>query len=271
MTFIIILLALLIERFLDWSHLRLWGWLPRYQRFLQNFGSYPPSNLYAAIFMAIPLLGVVSLNHLLSGLIFNLVQLIFEILVLLYCLGPENLWGQAYLSISLLNTKDHEVPLQQVLTALHVPFSGNPQELYKNLITSFFLEAETRIFAVVFWFALLGPMGAGLYRLADLCVRKYAIFTPKMKIVLDVLDWLPVRFFAICLALGGHFSNVLRIFKQKIYLHVYQNEEFLTDCSLAALDLQPMPDNGLAGKEAIGLIDRAFIILLVFLALIVLL
>src|SRR5689334_21915619 len=127
MAFIIILVALLIERFLDWSHLRRWGWLPRYHSFLQSFRRPLPAELTLFLFIAIPLLIVGLLDVLLSGWFFGFIKLVFGILVLVYCLGPANLWGQAYLSLSLLNAKDREAQLQEVLAALHVPFSGNPQ------------------------------------------------------------------------------------------------------------------------------------------------
>ena len=36
MTFIVILIALLIERFFDWSHLRYWRWYVAYQRIIMQ-------------------------------------------------------------------------------------------------------------------------------------------------------------------------------------------------------------------------------------------
>ncbi|MCC2667377.1 MAG: hypothetical protein K0S63_1293, partial [Gammaproteobacteria bacterium] len=52
------------------------------------------------------------------------------------------------------------------------------------------------------------------------------------------------------------------------------NEQFLTECGIAALDVEEnhrLPETGLAEQEALALIDRVFVIGLLLIAIVVLL
>jgi membrane protein required for beta-lactamase induction len=79
----------------------------------------------------------------------------------------------------------------------------------------------------------------------------------------------PVRLFACLLALGGHCVQVLACWRKKAGLSLHLNEVLLTECGAAALggdDIAQAAEDGSVTKNAISLLDRSFIIMLVVIA-----
>lgn len=226
MTFIISLVALLIERFFDWSHLRQWNWMVRYQEWLHGkVGNLHP---YAVVAVdVLPLAIIVGLvNLILHSWLYGLFRLIFGVIILTYCLGPQNLWAE------------------------------------KNLSSrEMMIESNQRIFAVLFWFALLGPMGAVLY-------RAVAVNTDLMAAkVKGYLDWIPARILTFIFALGGHFVSVFNPWRKNVFKGPEANEQLLEECGIAALHSE---NTEITEKDTLALLDRVFIIALVLLAIVTL-
>ncbi|HQR60998.1 MAG TPA: regulatory signaling modulator protein AmpE [Methylophilaceae bacterium] len=80
-------------------------------------------------------------------------------------------------------------------------------------IESTLCQAHHDFIAPVFWFVLLGPAGAVLYRLAHLLRNvwgnKSGAFGDFSKRAFDWLDWLPARFTAGCFAVMGDFEDAV--------------------------------------------------------------
>jgi membrane protein required for beta-lactamase induction len=92
--------------------------------------------------------------------------------------------------------------------------------------------------------------------------------------VKELLNWLPVRLEAFLFALGGHFTAVFACWKRSLLRGPDANDQLLVECGIAALDVfesQQLPETGTIERDALALIDRALIIGLVLLAMIVLL
>lgn len=275
MIFIATLISLLIERFFHWGHLRQWHWFTRYQNWLSSkVGQLNPA-LMLAIYIGPFVLVVGILSRLMSGWMYDVFHLIFGTVILLYCLGPGNLWAQAYQCLSELNKDDPRHAPEFARTAFGIPLSENSQAFHQALLRALFVAANHRIFAVIFWFTVLGPMGAVLYRLVEMsghssnsAVAAIALKTQK------ILDWLPVRIVTFIFALTGHFSKVFARWKSGIQQGVDANDLVLIECGIAALDVvkdNRVPEDGSAEKEALLLFDRTLVLTLVILAVIVLL
>jgi membrane protein required for beta-lactamase induction len=266
MTFIEILIALLIERFFDWSHLRQWQWFPRYEQMI----SEKLSNQSASVLMAavvIPLLLAVWLVNAVAGhLLFGFVGLLFNLLVLLYCLGPRNLWADGFASINTLIHGD-SYAADNVKTSLNMSDTSYSHAQRKAFLSMIFNQANSRVFAIVFWFALLGPVGAVMYRVITLAASAAgsASLVKAARQSLDILDWLPVRLLTFLFALGGHFVQVLTIWRKNVMLGAASNEALLEECGHAALggDEQKLGQDGALERNAINLLDRSFVIMLV--------
>lgn len=273
MTFLIVLIAFLLERFFHWHHLRHWGWFTRYECLLSaRLSDWPAWLVLLAIVLPF-LLGIGVLQSLFAGLWGGSLQFILGLGILLYCLGPDNLWVQAYRCINEIN-RQAPTAMNHAQTAFGVPPTDNVQGFHRAFVRAIFIAAHQRIFAVFFWFVLLGPVGAGAYRIIE-SVSTQSISGAKIAAqIKGGLDWLPIRLATFIFALGGHFTSVFGYWKREALTGPDTNEQFLTECGMAALDVvenNQLPETGVAEQEALALIDRVFVIGLMLVAIVVLL
>jgi AmpE protein len=275
MTFIAILVALIVERFFHWGHLRHWQWFARYQRFLGTRLAGWPKYLVLSACVIPPALIVAVINCAISNWWYHLPKLIFDIVILIYCLGPKNLWVQIYSCIRSLNKDETHAAIEQVKTAFGLTSIEQPQAFHQAFTRAIFIEANQRIFAVLFWFVFLGPLGAILYRTISLCAENTTVvFADAALQAQRLLDWLPARLFTLVFALGGNFSKAFVTWKQHAADGLGSSDILLGECGIAALDVSQtelIPEDGSAENEALSMLDRVFVIGLVSLALIVLL
>lgn len=274
MAFIITLIALVIERFFDWGHIRQWRWYVRYQTKLSpRISSWPAWFALAACLLPL-VLGVALIYCVLSSWLFGLLKLFFGVFVLVYCFGPANFWAQVYACIADLHKEDPQAAMDKIQKLFGLNFPHEPQAFHRSFTAALFIEANRRIFAVLFWFLFFGPAGALLYRLVDVSRTQGMIAVPAATKLHGLLDWLPVRAFTFIFALGGHFTSVLKQWKRKAWSKSSENDVLVTDCGIAALDVmeaERLPEDGSAEREALALLDRVFVMSLVLLAFVVLL
>jgi AmpE protein len=273
MAIIIIFIALVVERFFDWSHLRRWRWFEKSLAWLGKRSTAWPVYVVFALAVLPPVLIVAALNHFLAGHLYGVLKLIFGVLVLIYCLGPMNFWAEAYACIGAVKNGDEQLAMGRAKKSFGLTVFDNPQAFHRALTNALFSEANCRVFAVLFWFLLLGPAGALLYRLVDLCCVPGLTITRFSVNFQLLLDWLPVRIFTLFFALGGHFKNVIKHWKHDALTPPKLNSTLLSESGVAALDVleaERIPEDGSAEKETIDLLDRVFVIGLVVLAIVVL-
>ncbi|MBI5461567.1 MAG: regulatory signaling modulator protein AmpE [Gammaproteobacteria bacterium] len=226
MTLIAILASLLLERLLEHiQHLR------RYERYHDYVvwmrerlrGSSWQGYLGVLALLAPPLLATVLVQTWLCGALFGLLSLLFAVAVLVFCLGPRDL-GLELAEYRAALTADNAELATRLARGL---LGGEPPEdldAQARAVTGAVLtQANVRIFCVLFWFAILGPAGAVLYRaVAELCrdpmqttaqtpVQAGDEFTWAARRIAEWLDWLPARLTAFGYALSGDFeAAVLR-------------------------------------------------------------
>lgn len=86
------------------------------------------------------------------------------------------------------------------------------EELARDAIEALLRLALTRLFGVLFWFAVLGVFGAVLYRLSQLCLRRWR-GEPDLAGILGralyFMDWLPTRVAALGFAIAGNFEDAM--------------------------------------------------------------
>lgn len=272
MTFIITLIALVIERFFDWGHVRRWRWFANYQAWLgQRFAKWPVMLVLVASLL-LPVLAVALINALLAGWLFGVLKLVFGALVVVYCLGPHNFWAEVYTCISEFRHDDQQAAMEKVQQLFHVAFPSDPQAFHRAFTNALFIEANRRVFAVLFWFICAGPSAALLYRLIE-CCKLNTRFAETANKLQRWLDWLPVRAMTLLFALGGHFVSVTKHWKQHFFAAPALNDTLLTESGVAALDIleaNRLPEDGSAEQETLALFDRVFVIALVILAIVVL-
>src|SRR5690606_15506845 len=124
----------------------------------------------ALLLLLLPVWGV---SHVLyDGGAWDLVYLLFAVLVVFFCLGPRDLATEVADYRAALDRGDEE-RARQVLTELAE--SAQPHAVAVEVVEeAVFVQATNRIFAVVLWFVVLGPVGAWLFRVNDLFRRRVA-------------------------------------------------------------------------------------------------
>lgn len=274
MVFIAVILALALERFFDWSHLRRWQWFEHYCRILSSSTDRfsPPVRL--ACWLLPPVLAIGLVEYIIGNWFYGLPRLVLNFFVLIYCFGPANFWAQLYDCMQAMAPGDAQLVEVRVKAAFPEVTAPTSQALHQTLARAIFIEGERRVFAVLFWFTILGPMGAMLYRLMVLANNKamteMAFFSAR---VLELADWLPARLLGILFALGGHFVKALQVWQKYALQSLNTSDILISETGMAALDLphnKPLPENGEVEKQAVQLFDRALIIMLGLVAFLVL-
>lgn len=218
MSFLVTVICLIAERFLlDYQHLRQTGWLESYSQWLtrQSAPEWTRRGLLGlTVLLLPPVLTIALLQQLLAASLFGLPSLLFAAGVLLFCLGPVDLDTQVDEYTQAVEAED-EATSKRVASEIvdDEPPTSEPA-FSQSVAEGILFQANQRLFGVLFWFLLLGPLGAALYRIATLLPRleqanrDIDLFL-NAKQLLFILDWLPVRLTAICYAIAGSFEDAL--------------------------------------------------------------
>ena len=123
-------------------------------------------------------------------------------------------------------------------------------------------QAYEGFFAVIFWYALAGPLPALAYRLLALLgehaegeeLRGYAV---RLR---HALDWLPARLLALSLALAGNFVSANRVLWPRLLDFPASAAQLVADAGRAASDTPP-GEGGLETLDELwSLLQRAGLI-----------
>lgn len=208
-----------------------------------------------------PVLLCLLLDWLLGALpLGQLGQLLFALVVLLYCLGPREF--EADLE-AILGASDR-VGREAAAQALAEPgerVDWNAHALGKAIA----LAALRRRFGVLLWFLLLGPAGALLYRLAqtlgrDTSLQLDAATSQHARYVANALDWLPAQLLVFTLALVGHWEAVIGAWRrwqqQATSTSWYtRGPDFLGDAACADIDIEIEAGDGYAEERSDPLLE----------------
>jgi AmpE protein len=136
-------------------------------------------------------------------------RLLFALLVLWWSLGPRELDDD----LDALFQAPDGVSRQAAAQAL-ADAGAAPAWDAGALAEATAYAALRRRFGVLFWFFLLGPVGALLYRLAQILGRddklsRDAASRADARYVANALDWLPAHLMVFTLAVVGHWEAVI--------------------------------------------------------------
>ena len=167
-------------------------------------------------FALLPPLVVVGLFQLaLREPLYGLAGLVFAVAVLFYAWGPRDL----DLDVDAIINAAGAASRREAMATL---WPGSPPLTIDGaaLVSAVFQNALRRWFGVLFWFLVLGPWGALLYRLAALASEgSYSRKLPAeaaegARILLQLLDWPVAQLLTLSLALVGNFDTVLGAWRE---------------------------------------------------------
>src|SRR5579872_50989 len=277
MSFLAVLLALLLEqRPHVLEPLRSPRWFRAYVEAFAGVTRTHDRNVATALAVVIALLpsmAVSFIGYLLSQLwLGNVWEFIFAVLVLLFCIGPRDLHAQVRDFIAAVQGGDEPKANAIAAELLGETPPAAVAERSQAVLRAVLTEANSRLFAVLLWFALLGPGGALFYRCADFQRRVRGIggveFESAAERLHGVLAWLPAHLVALGYALAGSFEDAVSDLKAYYavcslqFFHV--SNDVLVCTGLGAIRTAVDEEAGITRlKSALGLVRRTLIIWLV--------
>ena len=198
------------------ASVRHYGWFADWTRWLDarlGEGGWR-SRWGLGIALAPPLLVVLLFQHALDGPMLGLPALLFDFAILYYCWGPRDL----DLDVDRIVQAPDTASRREAAGALW-PEPGAASLDGGRLVEAVFRNALRRWFGVLFWFAVLGPFGAALYRLTVVAVEGEASRTlpPETaagaRTLLALLEWPVAQLMTLSLALVGNFDAVLEAWR----------------------------------------------------------
>lgn len=177
MTLISLLIALALERLVgymsDFRRPALWlRYADGFDGILRRFGlGLAGVRLLLVLLMPVLLIGWFS--DLLDSVLLGLFWIVFSVGVLLMCLGPDDLEEEvnAYTEAVAIGNSSRQWKIAIRLLG-SVPVPEDAVARGRAVAEAAFAESNNRIFAVVFWYVLLGPTGAVLYRLVHILAHR---------------------------------------------------------------------------------------------------
>ena len=219
MTIIAILLAFALCHFVrELGQVRNHQWLGRWIEFADGiFGKLPGWNEFTgyAVILFLPLLALGVINQFFMFAVGNIGVFLLGIAVLVYTFGPRDLDTQV--ADILESTEDTERDSAMAGLLRQDP-PEDIEQCQKMSITAVFNESLRRWFAVIFWFALLGIVGALLYRMVDwLSTEKTSLSSSQKNYysrTRQVLDWPVAQLMTLSLAVATDFDSVFIAWKK---------------------------------------------------------
>jgi len=287
MNLIALLVGLIVERLAtQLFHLRQLRWFDRVIdagfRLAKRFDSWPaiiPVLLLAGILVLPVYLVMFGLGDTLYGFPY----MFLAIIVLFFSLGPKDIGEEVSEYCSAIKDDDDERIHITAKALLERDVPADPMECVRQVEAAVFVQANNRLFAVIFWFVLLGPfgpLGAWAYRVTDL-IRRRAAFNAtrgedtdeavqRIAVVVSKLHgwlaWIPARLTVLGYALAGNFDGAIAAWRgvdsSKTASPGEQNEILLAHVGAAAMavvreDDESVHDRGIRGATAAtGLVLR---------------
>lgn len=288
MTLLSILIVIGLQRYLDLGeNVPRLNWFNSYLTWVQSIFKRTAiwHNFVGIIFILLPIVVVFALlQWLLHGWLFGIFRFIFNLLVLWYCLDAYQLRHELadYFSVAVKEDKlaTHEQSKQFIRSeAAQSKVSTSPSgvlETARAITCEIFIRSNERLFAILFWFIVLGPVGAITYYLTVAIRDKAAqsnsefveLLIPATQ-VFGILDWIPVRILALSYALVGHFVTGFNYLRQYFFIGIERTQEFAINSGFAALNIEHVDVIHADAEEnhnALALVDRAVYLWLVAVA-----
>ena len=281
MKLIIVLIALGVEIQLgNFDKYRNLVWFERYVTWLEtrlaDFGFWNgAAGLLLTLFIPLVLLGV--LVYLASYIHFVL-GFLLSLPVLIYSFGPAlsalvNRYMEALVG-------DDDSTCREILDQILYGDTTAGEAAPEQVISSIMLRAHEYLFAVVFWFLLLGAVGALMYCLVVNLARRYekvdSGYAGAVRDLHNILMWPSARLLAVGFAAGGSLVGAVGSWRSVSDNTLEVSREVITVSGLGALHYDPARGEDTAAdkevliarlKETLALINRTLIVWLIVLGL----
>ncbi len=151
-----------------------------------------------------------------TGFVVWLVTLAFSVIVLILCIGNRGADEQSEEYLRALEREDTEGAYLHVRELLQGREPENPLGMNRLVIEMLLVRNHERLLAILFWFVILGPVGAVLYR--STAQLKGVLYSGRtfdgdyIEAALRLqalLDWIPARITALFYGVTGSFVDAI--------------------------------------------------------------
>jgi len=289
MTLIALLVALILERLATrLLHLREAGWLEAYARWAAVLAARRPRPLAIAtcfVLVILPVLPVAALAAFLAQAAPGPAWLVFASIVLVFSLGPRDLAEEVDEYLEREKAGDAEGAGRAAAVIIEHDAAQRRDIRARAVEDAVFVQANNRIFGVLFWFVLLGPAGLGpaaawLFRVSDHMRRESIALaavpaegagTNCPERLHFLLAWAPARLLALSYALAGSFEEARRGWRDRYgelpERLLERNDRLLMLVGRGALGRGPGAESGGPVESAMRLVRRALLMWLTVIAL----
>ncbi len=260
MTLITILIALLLEKYANWhTRLRNASWFCHYINWM--YAKFSDSKWMdgpaGVVFIIAPAIIIVGAVFSILDDYHSFYSFIFSILILSFSIGPNKFYDEVKKFIHLKQQGDNEGALWYLDKILGKDFSENEPLIILNLIKAILIQTSKQLLSVLFWFVVLGPIGAVLFRLTNVMHddkienKEDSQFAQAAARLQYILHWIPSRLTALSYAIVGSFVHASDCWKNTSEeegntctdIHADKNEDMLTCIGLSALQLGTTEQN----------------------------
>ncbi len=286
MALIALLVALVGERFVTrFQEARELAWFPGYADAVVN---RVPARLGAWGRLLLVLAGPVGLVWLAQALAadwaWGLAELVLAVAVLFLTLRLGGLEERVDAYLAAHEAGHIQEARHHAQAIIDAPIPQDAESEAGEVAAAVLRQGMGRVFGVIFWFAVLGPLGAVAYRLSVELSRgpgsTASALGPALVPLRGFLDWAPARLMALGFVLTGNFEQGLQAWRSPAAEHgtdlAAENHALLARVGCGALTLTPdeaeqagFPASGGAGmvRSARGLVLRSLVIWLAVVAL----
>jgi len=279
MNFIAIMIALGVETFYKpISQWRKYQWFTRYEKWM--YSKMEGFSFRDSPISVVLILGpVFILTVILTTALYNYLAILgflFATLLLIYCLGPEDLDEDVHAYLHAIEHDDDEAASHYAEKVIGYVFAGTPSEVIRKVKATVFIQGNSRMLGVLFWFVILGPAGALLYRLSDIQNRVYMSQQSEhahYQRLFYILSWIPVRLSVLGYAVVGSFIDTMSKWQGMADFWKEDNDTLMIISGMGALQHDENIDHEEGGPldttdviEALALVKRTLIFWLAVLA-----
>lgn len=281
MTLISVLIGIALDRLLtQLQEYRKYRSFLHYADWMRNRFNGPTLDHFGGVMLVLlPVWGLIWLLQVWTDeWLFGLVRLVFSTAVFVYCLGPRDLALDVDTWCEVCDSLHPALRLRAASQLLGASdeLPENVEDNAREVTSGVLVQANERLFGVLFWFVLFGPLGAVIWRSSSLLHRYYRYdgeFGLATGWLFGLLTWLPARLLALGYALSGHFDAAVDGWKEARRRHPVGSEGsamILAETGMGALGLPEDTFSGV-GREpvqaAMRLVWRSLVIWIVVIAL----
>jgi AmpE protein len=218
MTIIAILLAFGLCHFIrELGRLRQSGWLTTWVHFANDaFGRLPGWSEFLGflVIAGVPVVILLLVDQVFYSALGTLGSFVVALLVLIYSFGPRDLDTEV---AGILESED-DVRREKLEALLGTEIPSDEEACQARTVEAVFREALRRWFGIIFWFAVLGIVGAFLYRVVDWLVNEDHDLSDTQRALFarlqEIMDWPAAQLMTLSLAMATDFDSVFSAWKK---------------------------------------------------------